>query len=548
MDQLSAQIRGEPIPDFWQAAVEAAVSRIRSLQQGKNCVSFVHFSDNHTRGGYAGVLIREVMERCRIPYCFYGGDSVSSGFLSGEQIMAAQANAFADMMAVLPQDRFCRAVGNHDGYWAVSENERHTYTRDQVYELFFRQQALDRNRHFGGDGTCFYVEDPASRVRFVVLNSNGGAFDDGQIEWFRDEALQFEETGWAVVIFSHAPITNHFHSNISNAQRVQGILSDFIGTKTAEVIGWYSGHIHRDRIYQCDATGDSQADDMTAVNLPWKTVTITSDDTGIAYDEATRHPVGEDALSHAIDFVTVNRDTKTVDLTRLGIGNHRVYSYDSVILYSITGVFTDVTGSNPDRSVAAGDSYTTVLTPRSGYGDLTVTVTMGGADITATAYSGGVVTIGAVTGDVVITAQARKAEEESAYTNLADPSAEGWVSNSRLSSSGTDKGEGGYPGGVVSNWIEVSKGDVIRVKGIDIRDSTAGYVVLEKTDGSIECPKCASYDGFAQEGDDIWSFTVWKLSANGTLYGDDARRVRISGRMTAAEETKIVITANQEIV
>jgi len=73
-------------------------------------------------------------------------------------------------------------------------------------------------------------------------------------------------------------------------------------------------------------------------------------------------------------------------------------------------------------------------------------------------------------------------------------------------------------------------------------------VVLENNDGSIECPKCASYDGFAQEGDDIWSFTVWKLSTNGALYGDEARRVRISGRMTAAQETEIVITANQEIV
>ncbi len=57
------------------------------------------------------------------------------------------------------------------------------------------------------------------------------------------------------------------------------------------------------------------------------TVTITSDHTEIAYDDATKHTVAEDAESHAIDFVTVNRSTRTVNITRLGIGADRSYSY-----------------------------------------------------------------------------------------------------------------------------------------------------------------------------------------------------------------------------
>lgn len=57
-------------------------------------------------------------------------------------------------------------------------------------------------------------------------------------------------------------------------------------------------------------------------------------------------------------------------------------------------------------SVTEGDSFTTTLTADENYVDLQVTVEMGGTDITSTAYSNGTVTIGSVTGDVVITASA----------------------------------------------------------------------------------------------------------------------------------------------
>lgn len=56
-------------------------------------------------------------------------------------------------------------------------------------------------------------------------------------------------------------------------------------------------------------------------------VTITSDFTTIAYDDATKHTVANDDQSHAIDFVTINRATRTVHLTRLGIGADRSYTY-----------------------------------------------------------------------------------------------------------------------------------------------------------------------------------------------------------------------------
>lgn len=67
---------------------------------------------------------------------------------------------------------------------------------------------------------------------------------------------------------------------------------------------------------------------------------------------------------------------------------------------------TNCTRSNITPMVAAGGSYTTTITADTGKTLGTVTVKMGGTDITSTAYSAGVVTIASVTGNIEITASA----------------------------------------------------------------------------------------------------------------------------------------------
>lgn len=74
------------------------------------------------------------------------------------------------------------------------------------------------------------------------------------------------------------------------------------------------------------------------------------------------------------------------------------------VTYSVTQNLTNVTSDFSGESVADGAALTINLTAETGYEIDTVTVLMGGEDITATAYSAGVVIIDSVTEDVVITA------------------------------------------------------------------------------------------------------------------------------------------------
>ena len=71
--------------------------------------------------------------------------------------------------------------------------------------------------------------------------------------------------------------------------------------------------------------------------------------------------------------------------------------------YSITNNLSNATNSNNATSIKEGASYTATITARSGYKLKTVTVTMGGTNITNSAYSNGRIYISKVTGNVNIT-------------------------------------------------------------------------------------------------------------------------------------------------
>lgn len=77
-----------------------------------------------------------------------------------------------------------------------------------------------------------------------------------------------------------------------------------------------------------------------------------------------------------------------------------------IVTYTITNKLTNVSTDNPITTITENSGYTAELTADTDYTIDSVTVTMGGTDITSTIYGNGVITIDSVTGDVVITASA----------------------------------------------------------------------------------------------------------------------------------------------
>jgi hypothetical protein len=582
------------LPSYWNNAVNNAISTIKGLRDDPNNIPlFAYFSDCHIRPnattpnpGNTGILAAMVMNACQIPFAMCCGDSARSdgNGLTVESQMVDCFEAANRNFAPIGWHRLLQTQGNHDGSWGTANGKAYAYQMNptQLYDYIYRKQEAMGNHVFGGgDNSYFYVDDTENKIRIIMLNScwcetsnnsDGTAvysrqhyfgYGQAQLNWLANTALNVD-SGWVIFVGTHIPPLNinvsgtlkEYTKSTRDVSLLNGILSayenktSYSGSYTkntsrgegdwanvsvsvnfanalGKIVGFYCGHCHSDNVI----TG----------TLPFPVITITSDG-NISYDDAEIDRVMGTDNEHALDFVTINKVTQSVTLTRLGVGTSRAYSYKGIVLYSVTNALTNVTTSNGVGSVEGDTAYTATLTVNDGYEKLTVTVKMGGVDITSTAYSNGVVSIAKVTGDIVITASATK---KAAYTNLADPTSADWSNDDRLSSSGTNKGPGTNPGHVVTNWIDCVQGDVIRIKGINILDSTSGYAVHYATKNVAV--KCSSFTNhFATDENGVISFTIATWVSETTQ--PNITKMRFSGKLTAADASQVIITKNEEIV
>ena len=109
---------------------------------------------------------------------------------------------------------------------------------------------------------------------------------------------------------------------------------------------------------------------------------------------------GEDITDTAYADGAISIDAVTADVV--------ITAEATAIQYSVTATLTGLTSDNSAETVQAGTAYIANLNAEDGYEISSVTVTMGGEDITATAYIDGMISIDVVTGDIVITAMAQE--------------------------------------------------------------------------------------------------------------------------------------------
>lgn len=106
-------------------------------------------------------------------------------------------------------------------------------------------------------------------------------------------------------------------------------------------------------------------------------------------------------LAQKVAYIDANGSTCYQDLYDALYG-----STPTPTIYTVTNTLTHVTNSNNASTATSGSSYSGTLSAASGYTITTVTITMGGVNITSTAYSNGTVSIASVSGNIVITASA----------------------------------------------------------------------------------------------------------------------------------------------
>lgn len=194
--------------------------------------------------------------------------------------------------------------------------------------------------------------------------------------------------------------------------------------------------------------------------------TTLSSSIGFALASVTVTMGGIDITTTAYDsntgVITVPVVTGDIVITASAIANAR----------SVTYALTNAASSNTASIVNDGDSYTTILSANSGYALSSVTVTMGGIDITDSVYSAGTgtVSIPAVTGNVVITAEAVVSRTDVLRQSVSSDGTlynggTGYKSGYRLNSGGNEAAASGV---YCSGFIPITNTQTIEFEGISL--------------------------------------------------------------------------------
>jgi formylmethanofuran dehydrogenase subunit D len=412
-------------------------------------------------------------------------------------------------------------AGNHDINYGIGRER--TMTEAEIEKYI----GANRVGMIHPDGKCYgYMDFPIQKIRVIVLNTADSLEEkpvtdttvkaesefmgETQLQWFADVALNFSDKSnpaeWGIVICSHHSIAYSYRKGIAKALQIleayrdsqsgsitytsdkeHTVTYDFTSGAKAEIICNVHGHSHN-FVYKkrsSTETTDGSVEPwlwcicVPCINCGRENEQATNADLKDKYGDfdASGNPVyyrktKDTRNGTSFCIFTIDRDTKRVYAHKFGAGVDRIVNYDKedvIVTYSVTSNLTNCGISNATSSVVEGASYSATVTANSGYALDSVTVTMGGVDITSTVYSGGKITIASVTGDIVITA---KATEEIAYP----PTSDKWtnlVLTAKSSVGGTD----------IYNGVGYMNGKYISGNsyGNDASTTATGYIAYEMT-------------------------------------------------------------------
>lgn len=589
------------IPDYVVTEGKRVASGMVS-KRGANSLTAVIMSDMHEFGDNDHTDAT-IIERYRRANRNAGqgakvvSDNIDLDFFAnlGDLTWGAKTSTVTDFVQGIVNARnyMYDVTKDHESFITPGNHDTATYGFAQNNE-YLSQNVVD-----GLIGTYRYVDFTAKKIRVICLNtaevegltvsgqSGTERITGTQLQWFAnslDLSAKSDASSWGIVIISHHPLdwgailpaANCLQayltgSNFSVTHNGVAVSKNFSGKNDAKVICQFHGHVHGFKVdkIRCGSVGNLSTTTVNRIAIPNACFARTNeygentgvDSNGIEFGETTSYDKVDDgtAKNTAFCLVSVDLDNEVIYADCYGAGYDRVISYaeEVIVTYSITNNLSNATNSNGTVSIAAGSNYSASISANEGYELSSIKVTMGGTDITASAVSGNNITIGKVTGDVVITVVTVQVELPPAYTNLVPASIDssgnvyngkGYKENYRLSSGG---GESQTNGAVVSGFIPYN-GQVIRSWGATSSSagSSGNYVGFYDASFAKLYVAAGTHDGVTYSAvSGKYQMLVEPSGMSGTNQNlvSQAKYIRCS-LAVCSEPTIFTVTLDEEIV
>ena len=173
----------------------------------------------------------------------------------------------------------------------------------------------------------------------------------------------------------------------------------------------------------------------------------------------------------------------TKELSSITINGGTVDPTPTPNTYTVTNNLSNASTSNSATSVKEGTSYSATITASSGYRLKSVTVIMGGVDITSSVYSNGRISISDVTGNISITVTTESVTSEITRYTITNNLSHATNSNSATSIEKNSP----YNATITANSNYRIKNVTVTMYGTDITDYvySGGRIIIDNVVGDI---------------------------------------------------------------
>lgn len=326
-----------------------------------------------------------------------------------------------------------RTVGNHDtGEYSTLVGAQ--FLKNNIWK--YNEGAVYGSEEYG---YC-YRDFSEKKLRVICLNTCEGETVSGenaayccspeQLLWFaqtmHDVGSKTDAAQWGIIVLGHYPLDlggvyptgNIVKAYVAGESTVQnGVTVNFNGHNSAKFIANVHGHNHCFQFGKLHSVANGQGTEFDAWRMCTPNACFYRNNSGVVTmngisfgDPAPYDKTAGTGKDTAFNVNVINPSEQVLYSFCYGAGIDRTIGYAATVYHSITNTLTNVTTSNDAVAAEDGTAYSSTITATDGYTMSSVTVTMGDTDITSAAYNAdtGVISIAAVTGDVIITAKATK--------------------------------------------------------------------------------------------------------------------------------------------
>lgn len=320
------------IPEYYNKQLDEAVARFQKIHSD---ASFFFLTDVHYRDSahVAVPLVKAFAKRTGVSKLFSGGD-YAFAFGTKEQCITDTEKSLDYLSEVKPELEFFSARGNHDVTIKFSREEQAGYTHPKdLTDALIMSKNSPVTAVMPGE-SCFYVDYPDEKMRYVVVNTSDSQSEDStkfwgvhysigekQLRWIAENAFgSGDYPGRSIIVFGHIPCSEKLDPQGAPCIKPLNDLLTAFKNKRACAYGNFENSKSELVAYIC---GHNHADLNATEN---GVLHVSTGSEAYYHDDVWQRTLGTDSET-LFDVFALDKTARKLYAVRVGAGKDRVFDY-----------------------------------------------------------------------------------------------------------------------------------------------------------------------------------------------------------------------------